>query len=162
MSGRDQAATGDIMAYTNHTITGDASFTGGDHWHYTDYEGGLNMGFIGTSGDLVSAHGSGSTITGTGNTNLIVDLHGFNGRAATGDHLSFDLIRGGMTIIDFNRTDTLTLTNEGVGATAAEAFRSMTSDGHCGQLLPIAGGGSIHFLNSHFTAANLAVVITHA
>lgn len=152
------------MPYKNHLITGDAGFTGGDHWHYTDYEGGLNMGFIGTSGDLVSAHGSGSTITGTGtgNTNLILDLHRFNGRAATGDHLSFDLIRGGMTIIDFNRTDTLTLTNEGVGATAAEAFKSMTSDGYGGQLLAVAGGGSIHFMNSHFTAANLAVVVTHA
>lgn len=149
------------MAYTNHTITGDATFVGGNNWHYLDYESGLNMGFIGTNGDLVSAHGSGSTITGTGNTNLIVDLHGFNGQAATGDHLSFDLIRGGMTIVDFSKTDMLTLTNEGVGATAAAAFAALKPDGYGGQNLAIAGGGNIHFMNANFTAANLTIVTTH-
>lgn len=150
-----------MTQYHNKAITGDANFTGGDHWRYIDNEGGLNMSFIGTNHDVLLARGSNETITGTGNVALTLKLAGFDGQPSTGNHLSFDGIREGMTIRDFDgdKGDTLTLTNEGFRSSAA-AFHGLTSDCHGGEYLTVAGSSSIHFVNSNVTAASLIAVHT--
>jgi hypothetical protein len=139
-----------------HEVTSDMIIVGGNANLYLAQESGFDLNFLNTVNDTLATYpaASGLIINGTNDTNMTIGL------AGGGNILDFGRIHGTMTINHFDDVfgapDFLTLRNEGFASSAA-VIAALIPDGRGNSILPLPGGASIHFVDSHFFAINIGV-----
>jgi hypothetical protein len=157
---RKPTAAKDLMmtnVHPIHQVTSDMIIAGGNYDLYVAQDSGFHLNFFNTDNDTLANFpaASGQHISGTNNTDFTINL------AGGGNILNFGRIHGTMTINHFDDVygapDFLTLRNEGFASSAA-VIAALIPDGRGSSILPLPGGASIHFVDSHFQSINIGVV----